>query len=231
MLSAFLMNLWWINAFFMTFFFHSFVISYVPGWMAYPLPRPSMMLEKYYDSRSEFERDLDRFAAFSRVFTRNHLYRIELLMSEIQVTTPPPPPSTLFNKISLLFDMLHMALAYYIRSVKTFPKHIAFEKTMRLVYFVGDTVRLCVERNFFDGDDFVIQVIYKNGFVWYSIFVCCLLFVVSNGRFIIITVIVVVVVVISYQDADAKNWRHLYTNGGSKKMPCIIKAFDSIEIE
>lgn len=118
---------------------------------------PSMMHDKYYDCRSEFERDLDRFAAFARVFTRNHLYRIEMLMSEIQATSTSHP-STLSNKISLLFDMLHLALAYYIRTAKTFTKQIAFEKTMRLLYFVGDTVRICVERNFFDGDDFIIQV-------------------------------------------------------------------------
>lgn len=123
---------------------------------------PSMMQEKYYDSRDEFERDLSRFAAFSRVFTRNYLYRIESLISEIQATVQSYSIAPM-NKISLLYDILHMALAYYVRSLRSFPKHIALDKTMRLLHFVRDTVRICVERNYFDGDDFIIQV-YLRGF-------------------------------------------------------------------
>lgn len=116
-----------------------------------------MMQEKYFDSHSEYERALDRFGAFSRVFTRNYLYRIELLMAEIQTSTMSNR-SYYSNKISLLYDILHMALAYYVRHVKNFPKHIAFDKTLRLLYFVHETVRICVERRFFDDDDFIIQV-------------------------------------------------------------------------
>lgn len=127
-----------------------------------------MMQDKYYENRSEFERDLDRFAAFSRVFTRNYLYRIELLMSEIQAITLPRS-SALTNKISSLFDILQMALAYYARSVKSFPAHIALDKTVRLLHFVRSTVRICVEHNFFDDDDFIIQV-------YSQIFSKCLLF-------------------------------------------------------
>lgn len=130
---------------------------------------PSMMQDKYYDNRSEFERDLDRFAAFSRVFTRNYLYRIELLMSEIQAITLPRS-SALTNKISSLFDILQIALAYYARSVKSFPAHIALDKTVRLLHFVRSTVRICVEQNFFDDDDFIIQVCSQ-------IFLKCLLFI------------------------------------------------------
>lgn len=116
-----------------------------------------MMQEKYFDSHSEYERAIDRFAAFSRVFTRNYLYRIELLIAEIQTSTMTNR-SFYSNKISLLYDILHMALAYYVRHVKNFPKHIAFDKTLRLLYFVHETVRICVERRFFDDDDFIIQV-------------------------------------------------------------------------
>lgn len=55
-----------------------------------------------------------------------------------------------------------MALTYYVRCLKNFPKHITPEKTIQLLASIRNSTKICIELKFFDNGDFLIRVINFN---------------------------------------------------------------------
>lgn len=148
--------------------------------------RPNLLEKQIFDTPTEAEKCRKRFDNFLKMFTRNYLYSIDLMveyfhklfmfmnfmrklkmeklndyynlqMSEIQ-SNKYYTPASFALKAYAMYNIFQIATSTYVLHVRNYLERDIPPKILDFLNSIRETTIICVERGLFDVDDCMVQV-------------------------------------------------------------------------